>query len=223
MDSPHLDAALHRQALRALARVNALSLVASRIWRRVRALAGEQRRPVRLLDVACGGGDVAVRLAELARRSRVPLEAHGCDVSPLAVSFAQDHALRRGVRARFFELDVVGQALPGGYDLVCSSLFLHHLSPERSVAFLGAMARAGRAGIVQDLARTRLGLLMAYSALYLTSRSPVARADGPRSVRAAFTHGELERLAAEACLPHARVTRCWPQRLLLGWSSRPSA
>ncbi len=217
MDQPDLDAGPHGQALRALARVNALSLATARVWRVVHRHA-LVTAPVRVLDLACGGGDVAVGIALRAARSGLPVEVHGCDRSPFAVSWARAHAERAGVVARFTELDVLAAPLPGGYDVVTCSLFLHHLSEQSAVRFLQAMAAAGREGLVQDLRRTRAGYALAWTALRILTRSEIARVDGLRSVRAAFTEPELRGLARDAGLPAPTVGVAWPERLVLRWT-----
>jgi len=223
MDAPELDPARHVQALKALARVNRLSGVAARVWQDVLRLSRERRRtrgrgePLRLLDVACGGGDIMVDVARRARSAAVPLEVHGCDVSPLALDHARGEAERQGVTADFFTRDVLAEGLPGGYDLVCSSLFHHHLSNEDAVKLLRAMAEAGRAVLVQDLLRGTMGYVLAWSALRLLSRSDVAREDGPRSVRAAFSLPEVRAMAVEAGLAAAVIRRGWPERFVLRW------
>jgi 2-polyprenyl-3-methyl-5-hydroxy-6-metoxy-1,4-benzoquinol methylase len=214
---PGLETKLHSQALRALSRVNALSLTVLRIWREIRALAGHGPRPLRVLDVACGGGDVAVALQARALREGIALEASGCDLSPLALEHARARARTRGVDVNFFQLDVGASPLPRGFNLVCSSLFLHHLRDEEAVELLVRMAESGESVLVQDLIRSRLGYALAYGTLRAVSRSPVARVDGPRSVQSAFRLEEVEVLASRAGLTGARVSRCWPQRFALVW------
>ncbi len=86
MDEPGLDPVRHIHALRALRRVNRISLASGRVWAEVARLYDELRRPVRVLDIACGGGDVLVDVARRARRAGVPVELHGCDVSSLALA-----------------------------------------------------------------------------------------------------------------------------------------
>ena len=51
----------------------------------------------------------------------------------------------------------------------------------------------------------------------LWTRSDVARVDGPRSVRAAFTLREARAMAEEAELVGALVHRAWPERFILKW------
>ena len=222
MDAEDLDPTRHVTALRALARVNRVSLVAARVWREVlhmRRISHDRGvgLPLRLLDVACGGGDVMVDVASRAHRAGVPLAVHGCDSSPVALEHARREAERRGVEADFFARDVLAEGLPGGYDLVCSSLFHHHLSREDAVGLLRTMAEAGHRVLVQDLLRGTLGYVLAWSGLRLLSRSDVARVDGPRSVRAAFTLSEVRIMAAEAGYVGAVVQRGWPERFILRW------
>ena len=232
MAAEDLDPAKHIQALRALARVNRVSLVAARVWREILHLhrghrdggrhnGGPDDRgedgPLRILDVACGGGDVPVDLARRAHKAGIPLVVHGCDSSLVALEHARREAERWGVAADFFPRDVVAEGLPGGYDLVCSSLFHHHLSREDAVGLLRDMAEAGQRVLVQDLLRGTLGYVLAWSGLRLLSRSEVAHVDGPRSVRAAFPLSEVRALVAAAGYAGAVVRRGWPERFILTW------
>lgn len=215
MDSPGLDPQEHVRALRALARVNVLSLTVRRVWREVLRM---DARPVRVLDVACGGGDVALGLARRARDAGFPLEVTGCDSSATALAHAREQGRSRGLDACFLKMDVTRDPLPQGFDLVTSSLFLHHLEAETAAKALAAMAGAGQRLLVQDLLRTALGYGLAWGTLRMISRSRVAHVDGPRSVRAAFRIDEVREIARAAGLTDARVTRCWPQRFLITWS-----
>ena len=219
MDDPALDPSEHREALRALALVNRLSLTAGRIWNEVRRqLRAARTLPLRVLDVACGGGDTVRALKRRALREGIPLEVHGCDVSSLALTHARMQALRDGVEASFFELDVRRSPLPEGFHLICSSLFLHHLTEDEVVNLLAAMAKAGNTLLLEDLQRSRAGYWLARSTLRLFSRSRVAQVDGPRSVQASFRIPEVAALARKAGLMGARVVPCWPQRFSLYWS-----
>lgn len=235
MDAPGLDRARHVEALRALAHVNRLSLTARRVWAEVRRLdrergrlraargqagpAGQRRapeRPVRVLDIACGGGDVLREVGALAHRHRVAVELHGCDISDLAL----EEARLRAPDLHFFRLDVRDDSLPGGYDLLCSSLFLHHLADREAVQLLRSMKEATSGSLlVEDLRRSRLGYGLARLGLARLTRSEVARVDGPRSVRAAFRVDEVRQLCAHAHMDGARVRPCWPQRFTVRWSA----
>src|SRR5262245_60787531 len=94
MDQQGLDGGEHHQALIALARINWISASGLILWPSIRALCLERAkagdtRPIRVLDVATGCGDLPVRLWRRAKRNRTPLEVSGCDVSPTAIEHAR--------------------------------------------------------------------------------------------------------------------------------------
>jgi SAM-dependent methyltransferase len=220
MDDPGLPAAEHDRALRGLARLNWWSGSARILWGPFRRLAATHPgRPLHLLDVACGAGDVVIGLARRARRAGVSLQLTGCDVSATALDHARRRAAAHGLPIRFFGHDALADPLPGEFDVVTTSLFLHHLADEQALGLLRSMAvAAGRLVLVNDLRRCRPGLALAHLACRLLTRSPVVRTDGPRSVAAAFTPDEVRRLADHAGLHGARVSRRWPFRFLLEWA-----
>ncbi|WP_439621764.1 methyltransferase domain-containing protein [Gemmata sp.] len=214
MDDPGIDPGAHRLALAGLARLNRVSGSAAVLWTPVARLARTLGRPVRVLDVATGSGDVPAGLLTKARRAGVSLEVSGCDVSPTAVATAAANC----PDGRFFVHDALRTALPTGFDVVTCSLFLHHLSSDDAVSLLAAMrAAAGRLVLVNDLSRSRFSFLGVWLACHLLTTSPVVRFDGPASVRSAFTPAEALALADRAGLSGATVRGKFPARFLLSW------
>ncbi len=218
MDQPDLDPQRHTQALCGLARINRWSGSARLLWPPLLDLARQVNGPLRLLDVATGAGDVPVRLWLGARRAGLHLDVAGCDRSRCAIEHAQQRARNEGADVRFFTWDALAGPLPEGYDVVVSSLFLHHLDEKQAVDLLGRMGRAARRLVlINDLERSLPGLVLAYVGTRVLSASPVVHTDGPLSVRAAFTSREALKLAEQAGLAGATVERRWPFRFLLTW------
>ena len=121
-------------------------------------------RGASVLDIACGGGDVAISLSRRASTVGLPLKVEGCDASEEALRFARGLAARRGAGVTFFRLDALRDPIPQGYDVIACSLFLHHLDEDDAVALLRAMAdAAGRGVLVNDLERTRAGYWLAWA------------------------------------------------------------
>lgn len=216
MDDPAIDPGRHDQALRELARLNGISRTARALYGPIRRLARTRRlQPVRILDIACGAGDVARSLADRLDRAGVAAEVCGCDLSPTAVSHAER---RSGDRVRFFTCDALAGPLPDGYDVVTCSLFLHHLDERQTLDLLGRMREAARHMVlISDLHRSRLNLAIAYAATRLFSRSPVVRFDGPVSVLGAYTAEEMAAMVRAAGLAGASVRRHWACRYLVTW------
>ncbi len=214
MDDPALDPGEHRRALAGLVRLNRVSDSAGVLWPAIARLAGELQRPVRLLDVATGSGDVPRKLLARANRAGIALDVSGCDISPTAIT----EAAREPTEVRFFIHDALHDRLPSGFDVVTCSLFLHHLSEDEAIALLANMENAaGRMILVNDLSRSRFNYCAVWLACHVLTRSRVVRFDGPASVRSAFTPAEAHNLASRAGLHGATVRSRFPCRFVLEW------
>jgi SAM-dependent methyltransferase len=221
MDQPGLDAGVHGQALRSLAWVNWFSNTSLMVWRQICKVAREpgSSRPIRILDVACGGGDVAQRIAMRAQRAGIAAYVDGCDINAVAIAHAREAAPRwKTTNVSFFQHDALHDPFPEGYDVVTSSLFLHHLDDAGAEQMLRAMASAASRLVVNsDLRRSRLGYALASIGGRILTRSPIVHVDGPLSVAAAFTVDEMRDIATRAGLADARFIRYFPERFLLVW------
>ena len=223
MDRPDVDAGEHRKALDAISRINLVSASSLILWPPIRDLCRERQRagdarPVRVLDIATGAGDVPIRTWRRARRKRLALEVAGCDFSPLAVEHARLRAARKQADVTFFQLDLLADPLPAGYDVITCSLFLHHLTEEQAVVVLRKMREAaGTLALVNDLERSRLGWWAAYLGTRALTRSPMVHFDGVVSVEGSFTPGEALAVADKAGWDGATVRRKFPFRYLLSW------
>lgn len=220
MDDPGLDRGRHLEALLALERINWISFGGLRVWHEVQRLHAERNDTVRVLDVACGGGDVLRDVARRAAGSGISVELHGCDISSVALEEGRRTIGDAGLADSIdlFKLDALEGDLPEGYCLITSSLFLHHLSRVDAVSLLNRMAAATtRSLLIQDLRRTRLGYLFAWVGLHTLTRSDVARTDGLRSVLGAFSMDEIRKICGDAGLSSAKVDTGWPQRFTIGW------
>jgi 2-polyprenyl-3-methyl-5-hydroxy-6-metoxy-1,4-benzoquinol methylase len=220
MDRPDLDVRQHRYALTALGRANAVSRTAGAIWPAIRdAARAAGVRPLRVVDVACGGGHVLMSLARRGAREAVDVEWIGWDISPVAIEYARTLAERARVKGvRFERADALRDPMPGGIDVVVCTLFLHHLTDADAATLLRRMRDAARQMVVvSDLRRTRLGYCFTWVGCRLLSRSRVFHVDGTRSVAAALTTDEARAMAERAQLAGAQVSEIWPQRWLLVW------
>ena len=221
MDDPAIAEADHVHALRALARINAVSRTANGIAAAVeRILAGDASHtdePI-VVDVACGGGDVTLDIARRLRcRGLRSVRVVGIDISPRAVERSRALAARSGVAATFEVRDVLADGCPP-CAVAISSLFLHHLDDATAARLLGSMASASRCGVVvSDLIRSRMGLTLAVVGTAILSSSRVVRVDGPLSVRAARTPDEYRTLCTAAGLRGAAIHRAWPERVRIEW------
>lgn len=226
MDDPSIDEYAHGHALASLGRINWLSRSDKAVWNSILRLTkpGNSAQPLTILDIAAGGGDLAVRLSCRAQRDGFSVSIDGCDISQTALKFATNQAATaKRNNVRFFQCDALSQPLPQRkYDVVMCSLFLHHLKEEEAVLLLQRMkAAATQLVLVDDLRRTRFGYWLAWLGCRLLTRCHVVHVDGPMSVEGAFTTSEAQSIAVKAGLANADLRQHWPQRFLLTW--RPAA
>src|SRR5262245_12777065 len=183
MDDPALDPGEHRRALAALTRLNYFSNSVGVLWPSLAKLARELKRPVHVLDVATGSGDLPRKLLSRAKRASIAMEISACDLSSTAIA----EATREPSGVQFFVHDALHNPLPTGFDAVTCSLFLHHLSEDEAIALLTNMEKATRhLLLVNDLSRSRFNYCGVWLACHLLTRSRIVRFDGPASVRSAF-------------------------------------
>jgi ubiquinone/menaquinone biosynthesis C-methylase UbiE len=202
----HLDGPLPRgdrdAALADIERLSAWfggAALSVRAVRRLLAAAPASLRVPVVVDVGGGRGDLARRLVRAVRRGggRVRVVLVDRDEQSLALAAADGRACPDVAR-----VCADATALPfrdGRVDVVMTSLVIHHLSPDGAVACLEGMRRAARLGVVvNDLLRTRLSWLLVVFATRLLACHPVARHDGPLSVRRAYAPDELRALCEKA-------------------------
>lgn len=160
-----------------------------------------QLAPRSIVDVGTGTSDLLESVAH------VPLR--------IGLDFKLEHLLylRDGSRVH----RVVGDArhLPfrdGAVDLVTSSHFFHHFSPEENVEILDESLRVAHKVAVTDTRRHYAPLLFVQFLGILRAVGRVTRFDAPASVRQGYTVKEARELASRARASKAKVTRKWPFR-----------
>ena len=222
IDDPALDKEKLFGALHGLTRINFLSASAGSVWKPMARLARDLKlNRLRILDVATGGGDIPLALWRKGQAAGLQLEILGVDISERALEFAAGKCATCGSDVRFEQRDILQNGLPDGFDVIVSSLFLHHLSDSDAGQLLTSAAAATRhLVLINDLRRGRYGLTLAYFAGHVLSSSPVVRVDAVRSVRAAFTMQEVREMAEVAGMQGATVQRRWPARFLLEWRKK---
>lgn len=137
------------------------------------------------LDVAGGAGDVVILAGASLGRS-------GVMVRPVVLDRALTHL-------NAANLNVCGDALAlpfrdNSFDVIGSSLFVHHLEPGELARFAAEALRVARhAFVIHDLIRHPLHLALALAGRPIY-RSRITRHDAPASVRRAYTVNEIRHI-----------------------------
>ncbi len=219
LDDPGLNEIEVRNALDGLQRLNCISRGAGILWAEIARLARSQSlRGLRVLDLACGGGDIALALMKKAANGGLALSMHACDRNARSLEYARRRAITAGLAIEFFAQDVLNEPLPAGYDVVMCSLFLHHLQERDAITLLSRMSEAAQhLVLVNDLKRSMFNYVLVLIGSRLLSRSPIVHADAVLSMKNAFTAAELAALAETAGLKNFSICTHLPARMMLCW------
>lgn len=165
----------------------------------------KQLREISWVDVAGSEGFVAAS-------AQKALAESGIKLFPVMLDRAPTHM--NGATAA-----VCGDALAlpfrdDSFDVVGSSLFLHHLEPGEIVRFVAEGLRVARhAFLIHDLVRHPVHLALSYLGFPLY-RSRITRHDAPTSVRRAYTEDEVRRMLAQVVeLANIEITRFYLYRM----------
>ncbi len=164
--------------------------------------------PVRLLDVGAGSGYLANYLGK------------HLDRTVRYVRVETDLQILRVTGSEEMNVSVMGRApglpFPGNsFDVVTSSLVLHHLDPGQHSQFLRETFDMARSLVVHhDLVRSRLAYWISRLGLKLLTTDSIARHDGTVSVLRSRTVKEWRRLLAENNLGY-ELDRSFPLRINL--------
>lgn len=221
MDDPGCDDATLERTYAAFRFVNPVVTGWRRTYQRwIRPrLSGTSARS--LLDVGCGGGDVALALAGWARRDGLRLEVTGIDPDRRGITVARRSAdARRSAgtagHVRFIAC-AAHELAPASFDLVISNHVLHHVA--ELPGFLdetAAVCAPGGLVLHSDLRRSRVAYALFGAATLPLFRDTFIRADGLASITRSYTEPELR-----AAAPGWRVEAQRPFGLLL--MRRPDA
>lgn len=179
-----------------------------------------QRARAKILDVGCGGGDIAANLARWALADGFEVSMHGIDPDPRAIGYARQALHRSKLPAgalEFRETTSTRLAAAGEqYDLVLSNHLLHHLSPDELQQLQEDTEQLCTGlGLHSDIRRSPMALGLFGLATLPLAGSSLIRRDGLTSIRRSYVPEELEQLLRTGWEVR---TQC-PYRNLLCWDA----
>ena len=170
-------------------------------WRIGRLILDARRtrhgKPVRILDVGAGGGGLLFRLADGARRRRIPVELIGLDLDAAHVERTRRLAGEEGrrVELRVGDARDLRDFADDSVDLAISTFTLHHLSAGDAARMLAELDRVAAVNFFAfDLRRNAAVLPALWALLRVGGFDAPSRHDSIVSVRRAYNLAEIHGL-----------------------------
>lgn len=207
-----------RDCLRSLEQVNRWLLGYRPTLTWLERLRNEPHKPLHIVDVGSGGGDLLRQIAGWARRRGIAMQLTGIDLNPYATRAAAE-STRKELGISWVTGDALEYRPKKPVDIVVSSLMTHHLEDEEIIAQLQWMEATAQVGwFINDLERSERACRMFTWLAGAVRWHPFVRHDGPVSFRRAFRKDDWERLLAMAEVPREAATiEHWrPGRLCVG-------
>jgi 2-polyprenyl-3-methyl-5-hydroxy-6-metoxy-1,4-benzoquinol methylase len=119
----------------------------------------EKELPLTILDIGCGGGDVAERLLLLAKKRDIAVKITAIDPDERAIAFARAH---RSPEIDFEQTELSAVAASGRlFDVVISNHVTHHVPDGALIPFLELSASVSRKIVLHnDIQRSFLAFVL---------------------------------------------------------------
>jgi len=148
--------------------------------------------PITIIDLGCGGGDILREVARFGKKKGYHFKLIGIDANKHTVAYASELS-KDYENLEFRSIDIFSEAFKKlNYDLVLTTLFLHHFTEDELVHFLSPVLQKAKLGIVvNDLHRHKMAYYL-FKTLCTTIKNKTIVEDGLTSVLRGFKRDELE-------------------------------
>jgi SAM-dependent methyltransferase len=163
-----------------------------------------QERPIHIVDVGCGYGDMLRRVHQWAEDRALPVVLTGIDLNPDAIRAAREATLPGTVT--FLAGNAFDFEPAEGIDLVINSLLMHHLESPEIVDLLAWMEHVAHFGwFINDLHRQPVPYYAFKLMAAFTDWHRFVKHDGAVSILRSFRPEDWKALIRAAGIPRSEV------------------
>lgn len=148
-----------------------------------------------IVDMGCGNGDMLRRVADYGKKEGYAFNLIGIDANEFTVDYAKKLS-RNYTEINYFHQDVFSNEFKKlSFDIVLSTLFLHHFSEKEISHLLTSVLKKAKIGIlVNDLHRHPIAYYL-FKLICLAINNPMIKKDGLISILSGFKKVDLKRIS----------------------------
>ena len=161
-------------------------------------------KSITIIDLGCGDGDMLRQVFNYGKREGYSFKLIGIDANEHTINYAKKKS-NDYPEISYLKQDVFSKEFENlSYDIVLSTLFLHHFNEEQIIDLVSTLLEKSRLGIiVNDLHRHPLAYYL-FKLLSLTISNEMVKYDGLTSILRGFKRKELQRISkqlhVESCI-----------------------
>ena len=154
-------------------------------------------RLITIIDLGCGGGDILRTIAKYGKKEGYNFQLIGVDANRSATEYARRLSVKYE-NIQFINADVFSEEFKAmHYDIVITTLFLHHFNEAEVLQLLGHLLRTATIGmVINDLQRHRLAYYL-FKLITIPVKNKMVIEDGLTSVLRGFKRIELVNLSQQ--------------------------
>ena len=148
-------------------------------------------KPIIIIDLGCGGGDVLRDIAQWGRKKGYIFKLIGIDANADAVYYAQTLS-KKYPELSFKQCDIFSEDFQKlNFDIALATLFFHHFKESELICFTEQLVKKAKLGVVvNDLHRNRLAYYL-YKLITIPINNEMIVRDGLTSVLRGFKRKDL--------------------------------
>lgn len=159
--------------------------------------AHEGSKPIHIIDLGCGNGDMLRMLSNFGKRNGIQLELTGIDANESTIEYAiQKSADFPNIRYKtmnFFSEEFNLET----YDIALATLVFHHFQFDEIRQLLGQLIKTARLGIVVNDLQRSVWAYYLFRMISIFVKSKKAKQDGLISILRGFKKQELIQLSKQ--------------------------
>ncbi len=154
-----------------------------------------KNKSITIIDLGCGNGDMLREVANYGKKEGYNFILIGIDANEYTVNYAKKLSQNYD-EINYFQQDVFSNEFKKlDYDIVLSTLFLHHFTEDKIIDLLTLVVKKASLGvIVNDLHRHPMAYYL-FKLMCLVIQNPMVKEDGLISILRGFKRLDLERIS----------------------------